>query len=565
MATDETPLSAPKLQPSAVEGIKLRSRFLRGTLEASVADPLSSALHPDDTHLSKFHGFYQQDDRDLRLERQTQKLEPLHSFMLRVGIPGGVLSTQQWLALDELAQRYGDGGLRVTTRQAIQLHGVIKRELRPTILAIHQAMLTTLAACGDVNRNVMGAPLTDSAELTEAVQQLVRELSVALAPRTRAYHEIWLDGEKLPESATDLEEEPLYGAAYLPRKFKCAIVVPPDNDVDIYAQDLGFIAITHGDQLLGFNVLAGGGFGRAHGDESTYPRLGSPLGYCSVEHCLDVARAVLTVQRDLGNRAERHHARLKYTIDRVGIDAFRSEVERRMGRCFDSARPFHLESTLDRRGWFERAGQTHLQLCLPSGRVRDDGTQNLRQALRELASVHEGDIRLTGNQNLMFVNVAPGARAQLSAIVERHGLLAPSSGVRLSALACVALPTCGLAMAEAERYLPSLLSLLEQKLEAVGLKNEPIVMRMTGCPNGCARPYNAELALVGRAPGLYDLYLGGSRSGNRLATLAAKSLNERAILQWLFPLVERYALERHSHEGFGDFCARQQISGQEPV
>ncbi len=559
MATDEKLLTPPDLLPSAVEGIKLRSRFLRGTLEASIADPLSSALFPEDTQLSKFHGFYQQDDRDLRAERQAQKLEPLHSFMLRVCVPGGVLLPKQWLALDELAQRYGDGGLRVTTRQAVQIHGVVKRDLKPTIAAIHRAMLSTLAACGDVNRNVMGAPLTDIARLTDALQRTARELSVALAPRTRAYHEIWLDGEKLPESAAPAEEEPLYGATYLPRKFKCAIVVPPDNDVDVYTQDLGFIAVVEGDALLGFNVLAGGGMGRAHGDETTYPRLGSMLGFCAVEHCLDVARAVLTAQRDLGNRGERHHARLKYTMDRVGVDAFRSEVERRMGRRFDPARPFHLESTLDRHGWFERAGQTHLQLCLPSGRVRDEGTRKLRQALYELASVHQGDIRLTGNQNLMLCNIAPGTREQIAAIVERHALLSPQSGLRLSALSCVALPTCSLAMAEAERYLPSLLSLLEQKLEALGLKDEPIVMRMTGCPNGCARPYNAELALVGRAPGLYDLYLGGTRSGSRLAKLAAKNLNEQAILEWLFPLFERYALEREAAEGFGNFCVRQRI------
>ena len=558
MAPQDKPLAAPALPPSAVEGIKTRSRHLRGTLVASLADALTGALHPDDAQLCKFHGFYQQDDRDLRAERQAQKLEPLHSFMLRVCIPGGVLTSAQWLILDDLSQRYGDGGLRITTRQAVQLHGVIKRELKPTIAAINRAMLSTLAACGDVNRNVMAAPLTNSAKLTETLQRTARDLCVALAPSTGAYHEIWLDGEKLSESDPPVSEEPLYEPTYLPRKFKCAIVAPPDNDVDVYTQDLGLIAIADGDNLIGFNVVAGGGMGRAHGDDSTYPRLASTLGFCTPDQALDTARAVLTAQRDLGNRGERHHARLKYTIDRVGLDAFRSEVESRMGFAFQPERPFVLGTTLDRHGWFELAGQTHLQLCLPSGRVRDDGNQKLRQALHELASVHLGDIRLTGNQNLILVNVASKTRKKINAIVERHGLLAPHSGLRLSALACVAFPTCSLAMAEAERYLPSLITLLEQKLEALGLKDEPIVMRMTGCPNGCARPYNAELALVGRAPGLYDLYLGGNRSGSRLAKLVATNLNEQAIVERVTTFFERFAQERNSGEAFGDFCVRAQ-------
>lgn len=559
MATVDKLLQAPQLLPSAVEGIKQRSRFLRGTLEQSLADPLTGALNADDAQLSKFHGFYQQDDRDLRAERQAQKLEPLHSFMLRVCVPGGVLSTKQWLVLDDLAQRYGDGGLRITTRQAIQLHGVVKRDLKSTIAAINRAMLSTIAACGDVNRNVMGAPLTDSAKLTESVRRKVRELSAALAPCTRAYHEIWLDGEKQSNLEAPVDEEPLYGPTYLPRKFKCAIIVPPDNDVDIYTQDLGFIAIVQGDELLGFNVLAGGGMGRAHGDESTYARLGSMLGYCTADQAIEVAKAVLTAQRDLGNRGERHHARLKYTIDRVGLDAFRADVERRMGFVFEPERPFSLASTLDRRGWFERAGQDHLQIYLPSGRVRDTAEQRIRAAMRELAAVHTGELRLTGNQNLILANVERSTREQIDAIVQQYGLLAPRTGLRLAALACVALPTCGLAMAEAERYLPSLLTLLEQKLDTLGLKDEPIVMRMTGCPNGCARPYNAELALVGRAPGLYDLHLGGARSGARLAKLVATNLNEQAIVERLSALFEQFARQRVPNEGFGDFCVRTQI------
>jgi sulfite reductase (NADPH) hemoprotein beta-component len=521
-----------------------------------LADRLTFGLRPDDIQLSKFHGFYQQDDRDLRAERQQQKLEPLYSFMLRVCVPGGVLTPAQWLALDELADRYGDHGLRVTTRQAVQLHGVIKFDLQPTIASIHASMLSTLAACGDVNRNVMGAPLSDSPALTAAVQDVARALSRALAPQTRAYHELWIDGERVQPEPPPTNEEPLYGPTYLPRKFKCAIAIPPDNDVDVYTQDLGLVAVADGDRLLGFNVLVGGGMGRAHGDPSTFASLAAPLGFCTVDRVVDVAKAVLTAQRDLGNRGERHHARLKYTIARVGLTAFRDEVERRQGFVFQPERPVTLASNLDRQGWFRRAGQEHLQLFLPSGRVRDDGRTNLRTALRKLAHVHQGDIRLTGNQNLILTNVAPHTRAAIQAIVDEHALLAPRSALRLGALSCVALPTCSLAMAEAERYLPSLLTLLEAKLTALGLGQEPIVLRMTGCPNGCARPYNAEIALVGRAPGIYDLHLGGNRAGTRLNTLVVKNLDEAEIVNRLHTLFERFARDRQPNEALGDFCHR---------
>lgn len=549
-------LEAPNLPPSEVEGIKDRSRFLRGTFRESLTDRLTYGLRPDDIQLSKFHGFYQQDDRDLRAERQQQKLEPLYSFMLRVCVPGGVLTSAQWLAMDELADRYGDHGLRVTTRQAVQLHGVIKFDLKATISSIHTVLLSTLAACGDVNRNVMGAPLSDSPALTAAVQNVALNLSRELAPQTRAYHELWIDGERTEPEQTPINEEPLYGPTYLPRKFKCGIAIPPDNDVDVYTQDFGLVAVADGDHLLGFNVLVGGGMGRADGDPSTFAALASPLGFCTVDRVVDVAKAVLTAQRDLGNRGERHHARLKYTIARVGLAAFRDEVERRQGFAFAPEQPVNLTSNLDRHGWFRRAGHDHLQLYLPSGRVRDDGRTNLRTALRKLAQIHRGDIRLTGNQNLILTNVAPDTRAAMQAIVDEHALLAPRTALRLAALSCVALPTCSLAMAEAERYLPSLLSLLEAKLTALGLGQEPIVMRMTGCPNGCARPYNAEIALVGRAPGVYDLHLGGNRAGTRLNTLVANNLNETEILNRLESLFTRFALERQPNEAFGDFCQR---------
>jgi sulfite reductase (NADPH) hemoprotein beta-component len=558
MAAEKTPLKAPELPPSPVEGIKIRSQYLRGTLAESLADPLTGALRPDDVQLCKFHGFYQQDDRDIRAERVRQKLEPLQSFMLRICVPGGTLTPAQWLALDGLADKYGDGGLRVTSRQAVQLHGVVKHELKSTISAIHRASLSTLAACGDVNRNVMGAPLADSPTVYEQVFNFVRELSVELAPKTGAYHELWLDGKPVKSEAHSDEnaEEPLYGKTYLPRKFKCAVVIPPDNDVDIYTQDLGFVAVVEGETVLGFNVLVGGGMGRAHGDATTYPRLATSFGFIEPKDLISVAKAVLTTQRDFGNRGERHHSRLKYTIDRLGVAAFREEVERRVGKPFLPVRDVTLTTTVDRNGWHSRAGQEHLHLFLPCGRVRDTEKNLLRTALRELAKLHEGEIRLTGNQNLILTNVSFATKSKIQAIVEKYGLLPKRSGLRLASLGCVALPTCSLAMAEAERYLPSLLSKIESQLVPLGLEGESIVIRMTGCPNGCARPYNAEIAFVGRAPKLYDLYLGGSRNGTRLATLAATNLDESAILSHLEPLFQRYAKERQSEEGFGDFYLR---------
>lgn len=549
--------------PSPVEGIKSRSRYLRGTLAESLADDLTGALRPDDTQLSKFHGFYQQDDRDLRMERQRQKLEPLYSFMLRLRVPGGVVTPQQWQIMDELCDRHGDGGLRVTTRQALQLHGVLKHALKPTISAINQALLSTLAACGDVNRNVMGAPLTDSEALTNAMQRAAMDLALALAPQTRAYHELWLDGEPIATSEPADDEEPLYGALYLPRKFKCGIVVPPDNDVDIYTQDFGLVAIVERDELLGFNVLVGGGMGRAHGDDSTYARLASVLGFCPTDRIVTAAKAVLLAQRDFGNRSERHHARLKYTLDRLGVDQFRSEVEARMGFRFEPERPFTLSTTIDRTGWYSRGGREHLHLFLPSGRVRDTESSKLRTALRKLSEVHEGEFRLTGNQNVILSNISATTRSKIEGIVAEYGLLPRRSGLRLASLACVALPTCGLAMAESERYLPALMTLFEERLDALGLHDEPIVIRMTGCPNGCARPYNAEIAFVGRAPGIYDLHLGGNRAGTRMAKLVATNLNQDEILHRVGSLFERFAAERLSDEHFGDFCVRTGLA-QEP-
>jgi len=542
---------------SAVERIKQGSNYLRGTLKESLKAPLTRALAPDDTQLCKFHGFYQQDDRDQRAERLAQRLEPLFSFMLRICVPGGVLHPVQWLALGELADRYGDGGLRITTRQAVQLHGVIKGDLRSAISEINALSLTTLAACGDVNRNVMGVPLLDSPKVEAQVRAFVVELSRVLAPQTRAYHELWIDGADHAETETSQDREPLYGSTYLPRKFKCAVTIPPDNDVDIYTQDLGFVGVVEDDALVGFDILVGGGMGRSHGDDSTFARLATPLGFVERERAIEVAKAVLLAQRDLGNRSQRHQARLKYTLERLGVERFRAEVEARQGFAFLPLRPFFLKSTLDPYGWFDRGGHRHLALYVPSGRVRDTSEGKLRSALEELMRVHEGELRLTGNQNLLLTRVTPTTEPSLRELLERHRLLGRRTGLRLSALSCVALPTCSLAMAEAERYLPRLLELLEAKLRAHGLEEERIVLRMTGCPNGCARPYAAEIGLVGRAPGLYELYLGGNREGTRLAECVERNIREEGLVELLDQLFARFRSERQAGEGLGDFWHRQ--------
>ena len=540
---------------SAVEGIKTRSRLLRGSLVESLADPVTGALAEEDQTLIKFHGSYQQDDRDLREERRQQKLEPAYSFMIRTRLPGGVCSPTQWLALDGLADRYANGSLRLTTRQAFQVHGVIKRNLKPTIAAMNAVLIDTIAACGDVNRNVMSAanPYLSSGH-AEALAW-TRALSEHLLPKTHAYHEIWLDGEKVEGG----EEEPMYGPTYLPRKFKSAIAVPPLNDVDIFSQDLGFIAIIDDGVLAGFNLCVGGGMGSTHGDSTTFPRLADIIGFVTPDQLLAAAEAVLTTQRDFGNRIVRKHARLKYTIETQGIDWFKVEVERRIGHPLAAARAFHFEHNGDRFGWVEGDdGQWHLTLRIEAGRIADRNGRNWRQALAAIAAVHLGEFRITPNQNLVVANVPAAQRADIDALLAAHGVDAgvAQSPLRLNALACVSLPTCPLAMAEAERYLPEFGSKLEAVLERHGLRDVPIGLRITGCPNGCARPFLAEIGLVGKAPGRYNLYLGGDRRGQRLNVLYRENIVEADILATLDPLLADFAGARTADEGFGDFIIR---------
>ncbi|WP_434027369.1 assimilatory sulfite reductase (NADPH) hemoprotein subunit [[Pseudomonas] boreopolis] len=543
----------------SVEDIKINSRGLRGTLLEGLADPVTGSLSFEDQRLVKFHGTYQQDDRDIRDERRRQKLEPAHQFMIRIRAPGGVFSPEQWLKLDAIATTWANHSLRVTTRQTFQFHGVIKRELKATMQAINAAALDTISACGDVNRNVLSTSNPLQSRLHAEVHAWAQRLSAEFLPRTRAYYEIWLDQEKLADSGE--EEDPVYGKAYLPRKFKMAVAVPPTNDVDVFANDFGLIAIVDADGgLAGFNVTIGGGMGASHGDPKTYPRLGSVIGFVAPDQVLAIAAAAVTVQRDHGDRVERKHARFKYTIDDLGLDAVVALMEERAGFRLQPARPFRFDHNGDRFGWVEgEDGRWHLTLSLPTGRIADrPGTPHL-SGLREIARVHRGEFRLTANQNLIVAGVPAGERERIDALVRAHALdqdnRAPTALARAS-MACVALPTCALAMAEAERYLPDFNARLQPLLEKHGLAEAPILLRISGCPNGCSRPYLAEIALVGKAPGRYNLMLGGDHRGQRLNTLYRENITEPEILAALDPLLARYAAERGGDEGFGDFLHR---------
>lgn len=546
---------------SDVERIKAASRNLRGTLLESLANPITAALAEDDTQLSKFHGIYQQDDRDVRSERTRQKLEPAYSFMIRARVPGGICTPEQWLNMDDVAVRHANGTIRLTTRQAFQLHGVVKARLKKSIQEINRRMTDTLAACGDVNRNVMAPTHYDLSGIHRQVAEHARRLSAHLTPATRAYHEIWLDGQKLKDGESDVE--PIYGDSYLPRKFKSAFVVPPQNDVDVYSQDLGFIAIVDGGELAGYNLTVGGGMGMSHGEPATYPRLGDVLGFCRPEDMLKVAEAVVTTQRDFGDRTNRKHARLKYTIDDRGIDWFRDELVERSGIELQPPRAFAFVGNADVYGWQrDDSGSWHYTLFIQNGRVADFGERRLMSGLREIAKNLDGEFRLTPNQNLSISKVADSNKAAINALLAEYGIenTSQASPLRLHSLACVALPTCGLAMAESERYLPSLIDKLDAEMADAGLQNDAITIRMTGCPNGCARPYIAEIGLVGKGPGRYNLYLGAGFAGQRLGCLYRENINEQEIIAALSPLFVRYSEERNEAEHFGDFLVRARVT-----
>ncbi len=554
--TTETPTEAPKLSKN--EGIKEGSNFLRGTILEGLADASTGAISDDDTQLTKFHGIYQQDDRDLRSERRKQKLEKAFIFMVRVRVPGGICTPEQWLQMDAIADSRANGTLKLTTRQAFQVHGILKGDLKPAIQEIDQACLDTIAACGDVNRNVMCNPNPYTSDAHAQAYELAKAISAHLTPATRAYHEIWLDGEKVSGGAE--EEEPIYGKTYLPRKFKTVVAVPPSNDVDIFAHCLGFMSIVEEGAVVGYNVTVGGGMGMTHNKTETYPRLADVLGFCRPEQAVAVAEAVVKVQRDYGDRVDRKHARLKYTVEDLGLDRFRELVETHLDFKLEAARDYHFDSNGDVYGW---AGQTNgrqsLTLFIENGRVQDEGAHRVKSGLRAIAQVHDGDFRLTPNQNLIIGNVDPAKRAEIETLLEEYGIasLQNPTGLRARSMACVALPTCGLSLAESERYLPKLVDELDAVVEACGLREAEINVRMTGCPNGCARPYLGEIGFVGKAPGKYNVYLGAGFAGDRLNKLYRQSVKQEAIVPLLQPILEDYARSRTDGEAFGDFVVRQ--------
>lgn len=545
------------------EDIKIQSNFLRGTIAEGLLDTSTGAIAAPDAQLTKFHGTYQQDDRDLREERKSQGLEPAYIFMIRCRLNGGVATPSQWLRMDEVSSNFGNGTMKLTTRQTFQFHGVVKGKLKSAMRGINKALMTTLAACGDVNRNIMVSTMPTRSRLHRDVHQVSAKIADHLLPATTAYHEIWIkdDNGKNTQVAGNavVDQEPLYGPTYLPRKFKITIAVPPHNDTDVYAHDVGLIAIRNDkDRLEGFNVLVGGGMGVTHNNKKTYPRTGSMLGYVPAAQTHIVCEKIMLVQRDNGDRTNRKHARLKYTVDDMGVDVFKGKVEGLLEFKFEEPRPFKFESNIDTFGWQrDEEGLNHFTMFIENGRVEDTVDFQMKKGLREIAKVHKGEFRLSPNQHLVLSNIPDSELDTMKSMLKQYKLdNVQFSGLRLSSSACVAFPTCGLAMAESERYLPELITKLEQCLEDNGLRHDSIVMRMTGCPNGCARPWLAEVAFVGKAYGAYNMYLGGGYHGQRLNKLYRSSIAEDEILEIMKPLLGRYAKERKDGERFGDFVIR---------
>ncbi len=557
---------------SSNEVLKKSSNYLRGTIQSGLAKVVSGSLTGDDQKLTKFHGMYQQDDRDVRSERRRKKLEPMYSFMIRVRATGGVATPKQWLEMDRITREFGIGSLKITTRQTFQLHGVIKANLKRVIREINATFYNTIAACGDINRNVICNPNPIQSHVRQEINDLANRIARHLLPRSGAYHEVWIGDDSgievkrieqdPPKVGTPVDDvEPIYGKAYMPRKFKVAIAVPPSNDVDVFAHDMGFIAILNEteDKILGYNVTVGGGMGMTHGKVATFPRLADVMGFCRPEDAVAIAESILCVQRDHGNREDRHNARLKYTVEKLGLGGYRSEVEKLLGHPLEPARPYHFETNGDPYGWRQdHAGNWHYGLFIESGRVCDTPDYPLMTGLREIAKIHKGEFWMTTNQNLIIANIPPEEKPRIEALMQAHGMFQAiqKGGLRRNSLSCVALPSCGLALTEAQRFMPVLIEQLEEVLEEAGLRHDAITMRVTGCPNGCSRPYIAEIACVGKGPDIYNLYLGAGFAGQRLNTLYRDSVPGDQIATILRPVIFDYALNRLPGEHFGDFTIR---------
>ena len=561
MSDSEKPIKLSKN-----EGIKEESNFLRGTIAEGLADASTGSISANDAQLTKFHGTYLQDNRDERKALLKEKKEKAFSFMIRIRVPGGVCTPQQWLGIDGLADEFADGTLKLTTRQAFQLHGVLKRNLKQTMKEINDTLLDTLAACGDVNRNVMSPSNPFESELHGQALSLAQDIHDHLTPSTSAYAEIWLDGEKTPIGEETVE--PIYGKTYLPRKFKIAVALPPRNDVDVFTNCLGFVGIAENGKILGYNVLVGGGLGMTHGKTATFPRLADVIGYCLPEQAVQVAEEVVKIQRDHGDRSDRRHARLKYTIEDRGVTWFKEELNARLGWDLQESRPFSFESTTDRYGWNEDGdGKWTFGLYVEGGRLRDHNGRNEKKAIRSIAGEVACEFRLTANQNLVIARVPAAQKDKVSELLRENGVPLPGdlSGLRLNSISCTALPTCSLAMAESERYLPTLMDELDELLSLLGLSDDSIAIRSTGCPNGCGRPYLGEIGLVGKAPGKYNLYHGAGLDGMRLNKLYKQAITHEEIVSELKPVLENYAHNRDEGERFGDFCIRSgyvQATGQ---
>jgi sulfite reductase (NADPH) hemoprotein beta-component len=548
-------IAAEPAKLSRNEGLKEGTPLLSGTIARTLADAGVDRFSDDDYEFLKFHGVYQQDDRDKR------KVAKHYMMMVRTKFPGGVLSADQYIACDRLATEYGNDTLRITTRQDFQFHGIVKSNLRETIKRLNEALISTIAACGDVERNVMAPPTPATSPLVDQVLAEARKLSDELAPKTPAYHKIWLEGRELDFSAEEQATfvDPLYGKRYLPRKFKTAFAIPPLNDIDVYTNDLGFVVLAENGRLVGYNVLAGGGMGMSHGNSQTFPRLADVIGFIRPEQLEAVTKGVLTIHRDFGDRTNRKHARLKYVIEERGVDWFRGELEQRVGCKLEPARPFEFTRQGDLLGWQQQTnGKYFLGLFVENGRVRDEEGYRLKTGLRQVVERFRPEARLTASQNLLLVDIPAESRAEIDRLLQEHGVSTsnPFSPTRLASMACPALPTCGLALAESERTLPGFLTKLEALLAELGLEGEELILRMTGCPNGCARPYMAEIALVGKAPNKYQLYLGGNEGSTRMNRLYKESVKGEDLIPELRALLERYRTQRLASERFGDFCAR---------
>lgn len=549
------------------ERLKTESNFLRGTIEADLVDPLTGGFTADNFQLIRFHGMYQQDDRDIRPERAKQKLEPLHNVMLRARMPGGIIQPQQWLAIDKFAaDKTMYGSIRLTTRQTFQFHGVLK----PNIKEMHQMLdsvgIDSIATAGDVNRNVLCTTNPVESELHQEAYQWATKISEHLLPHTKAYAEIWLNGEKTESSIAETEE-PILGSTYLPRKFKTTVTIPPNNEVDVHANDLNFVAIAEDGKLVGFNVLVGGGLAMTHGDTATYPRKADDFGFIPLEHTLKIAEHVVSTQRDWGNRVNRKNAKTKYTLDTFGSDAFKAEVEKRAGVKFEDSRPYEFTHRGDRFGWVEGIdGKHHLTVFIQSGRILDFPDKALKTGCRKIAEIHQGDFRMTANQNLIIAGVPAEQKDEIEKIAREHGLIDDThTNQRKASMACVALPTCPLAMAEAERYLPTLVEQTEQLLVKHNIADDEIIMRVVGCPNGCGRAMLAEVGFVGKGPGKYNVYLGGNLEGTRVPKLYLENVSEDVYLPALDELIGQWAKERNDGECFGDFVIRKEIVAEVKV